>query len=54
MAEKWKLTAYCDKCHCGMFFEGDTPGNCAYQAQKEGWIYKNEQLLCDRCFKKGV
>jgi hypothetical protein len=50
MAEKWELTVYCDKCHAGAHYQGNTVGNCAYQAQREGWFqYDNGLTLCKHC-----
>ena len=52
MAENWKFTVYCDKCHAGQHFEGSSPADCAYKAQHEGWTDYNGKTLCERCQQK--
>lgn len=52
MAENWKFTVYCDKCHAGQHFEGSSPADCAYKAQHEGWADYNGKTLCERCQQK--
>ena len=50
MSQEWVLTCYCDKCHAGQHFEGNSVADCVYQAQHEGWLeYDKGKLLCKKC-----
>lgn len=50
MSQEWVLTCYCDKCHAGQHFEGNSVADCVYQAQHEGWIECDKgKLLCEKC-----
>lgn len=50
MAEKWELTVYCDKCDAHQHFTGETPAECAWEAQHAEWIkLDNGKLLCSKC-----
>ena len=49
MSQEWVFTCYCDKCHAGQHFEGETAMECSRQAAEEGWTKIGNIILCQRC-----